>query len=77
MAATVLPDQGLVGRLATALGTTATELLPEAASPETLKVLRDQARHLFDQLLESGGKESFQVLNPLLALLVESASKRD
>ncbi len=70
------PGIDLVARLAVALGTTAGELLPAAVPPETAEVLREQAERLFDQLRQVGDREAFQVLNPLLALLVESARKR-
>jgi hypothetical protein len=49
------------------------ELLPSAAPPEPLTVLREQAERLFGALLEKGDREAFLRLNPLLALLVEAA----
>jgi hypothetical protein len=39
-------------------------------------VLREQAERLFAALLEKGDREGFLRLNPILALLVEAASKR-
>jgi hypothetical protein len=51
-------------------------LLPSAAPPEPLPVLREQAVRLFGALLEKGDREAFLWLNPLLAPLVEAASKR-
>ena len=71
------PGIDLVGRLAGALGMTVAELLPAESSPETLEVLRGQAQQLFGLLLAAGGRETYMVLNPLLSLLLESASKRD
>jgi transcriptional regulator with XRE-family HTH domain len=44
------PGIDLVARLARALGTTSHDLLPAGAPPETIAVLRDQARGLFDAL---------------------------
>src|SRR3954469_16304319 len=40
----VSPGIDLVARLAKALGTTTTDLLPETASPDTTAILRDRAR---------------------------------
>jgi transcriptional regulator with XRE-family HTH domain len=70
------PGIDLVARLAKALGTTTHDLLPASAPPETLTVLRDRAKELFDSLLEAADRETLLMLNPLLARLLESAGKR-
>jgi transcriptional regulator with XRE-family HTH domain len=70
------PGIDLVTRLARALGTTTHDLLPQAAPPDTLAVLRDQARRLFESLLAAADRETLLMLNPLLARLAESAGKR-
>jgi transcriptional regulator with XRE-family HTH domain len=70
------PGIDLVERLATALGTTVHDLLPATAAPDTQVVLRDQARKLFDGLLESADRETLLMLNPLLARLGESPTRR-
>src|SRR4051794_17492693 len=67
------PGIDLVDRLANALGTTAADLLPSARPPDHKTVLQKQAKQLFEQLLHVGECETFQVLNPFLALLLESA----
>ncbi len=69
------PGIDLVARLAQALGTTTHDLMPEAAPSDTMAVLRDQARKLFEALLTSADRETLLMLNPLLARLVE-VSKR-
>jgi transcriptional regulator with XRE-family HTH domain len=74
--AEIAPGIDLVDRLARALGAAPAELLPSGAPPEPLPVLREQAERLFGALLEKGDREAFLRLNPLLALLVEAASKR-
>jgi hypothetical protein len=51
------PD--LVDRLARALGAAVGDLLPAAAPPEPLPVLREQAERLFGTLLEKGDRETF------------------
>lgn len=56
-------------RLASALGTTVADLLPTTASPETLPILRDQARALFEFLLRTADRETLLMPNPLLARL--------
>ena len=63
-------------RLAKALGTTAAELLPETASPDTLPILREQARALFEALIKTADRETFLMLNPLLIRLNESPNQR-
>jgi transcriptional regulator with XRE-family HTH domain len=70
------PGIDLVARLATALGTTATDLLPTTVPPDPLPVLKEQASQLLAALLNVGDSETFQQLNPFLALLVEASGKR-
>jgi transcriptional regulator with XRE-family HTH domain len=69
------PGIDLVDRLARALGTTAADLLPASAPPETDEVLRQQARRLFDALLSAADRETLLLLNPLLALLNEAQAR--
>ncbi len=69
------PGIDLVARLARALGTTTHDLMPETAPPDTLAVLRDQARRLFDALLAAADRETLLMLNPLLARLAEAAER--
>jgi transcriptional regulator with XRE-family HTH domain len=69
------PGIDLVGRLASALGATAAELLPAAEAPDTLAMLRSQARGLFDELLAGADRETLLMLTPLLARLVEGLSR--
>ena len=70
------PGIDLVDRLANALGTTAADLLPTTAPLDTLAVLNAQAKRLFDAVLQSADRETFLMLNPLLARLAESSAKR-
>jgi transcriptional regulator with XRE-family HTH domain len=74
--AAVSPGIDLVARLAKALGTTAQDLLPTAASPDTLAVLRDRARVLFEALLVAADRETLILLNPLLAQLTAASERR-
>jgi hypothetical protein len=64
-----------VDRLAAALGAAVTDLLPATRSPDTLAVLQQQAKRLFDSLLQGADKELLLMLNPLLARLVESTGR--
>jgi transcriptional regulator with XRE-family HTH domain len=68
------PGVDLVDRLARALGATSADLLPTQPPPDTLAVLKGQARALFDTVLQSADRETLLVLNPLLRLMV--AEKR-
>ena len=69
------PGIDLVDRLATALGTSMTDLLPTTASPDTQAALRDQARRLAEALVQAADKETLTMLCPLLARLVESTNR--
>jgi transcriptional regulator with XRE-family HTH domain len=69
------PGIDLVARLARALGTTTHDLLPTTAPPDTLAFLRQQARSLFDGLLQSADRETLLMLVPLLARLGESPTR--
>lgn len=69
------PGIDLVDRLASALGTTAVDLLPATTSPDTLAVLRDQAKQLFSALVQAADREGLQMLCPLLARLNESMNR--
>jgi transcriptional regulator with XRE-family HTH domain len=69
------PGIDLVDRLATALGTTAADLLPATETPDTLAVLRGQAKNLFETILQSGDRDTFLALNPFLAKLAESSAR--
>jgi transcriptional regulator with XRE-family HTH domain len=67
------PGIDLVARLAVALGTTSHDLLPVAAPADTVAILRDQARRLFDALVGEADREMLLMLNQLLARLGEVA----
>lgn len=49
--------------------------LPTSASPDTQAVLRDQAKRLFEALVQAADRETLLMLNPLLARLVESTNR--
>ncbi len=70
------PGIDLLDRLATALGTTAADLLPASEPPDSLPVLRDQARKLFEKIMVEGDRETLLLLNPLLNRLLESPTRR-
>ena len=53
------------------LGTTAADLLPSEDVPDTVGVMREQARALFERLVEVADRETLAMLNPLLARLIE------
>ena len=66
------PGIDLVDRLASALGTTVADLLPAAEPPDTEALLQQQARRLFDALLAEADRDTYLMLNPLLARLIEA-----
>ncbi|WP_088253223.1 helix-turn-helix domain-containing protein [Fimbriiglobus ruber] len=61
------PGIDLVERLATALGTTSTDLLPTTAPADPQTVLREQAHRLLDRLVQD--QEALTFLVPLMARL--------
>ena len=65
------PGIDLVDRLARALGTTSADLLPTMAPADTLGVLRERARSLFEGLMKKADRETLLLLNPLLRLLAD------
>ncbi|MCE9561786.1 MAG: helix-turn-helix domain-containing protein [Planctomycetes bacterium] len=69
------PGIDLVERLAVALGTTTHDLLPLTAPPDTLALLQEQAKSLFERLLKATDREGLMMLNPLLARLLEAAER--
>jgi transcriptional regulator with XRE-family HTH domain len=69
------PGIDLADRLAKALATTVADLLPTTALPDTLAVLQDQARRLFESLVQAADREALQMLCPLLARLNESMNR--
>lgn len=65
------PGIDLVARLAAALSTTAGDLLPATPAPETNSFMKDQAKRLFEELLQKGDRETLSLLCPLLRLLMD------
>jgi len=73
---TAAPGIDLVSRLAAALGTTVHDLLPVGEPPDSLTMLRDRAKALLDDLLQSADEPTLTMLCPLLARLGESPTRR-
>jgi transcriptional regulator with XRE-family HTH domain len=63
------PGIDMVDRLAVALGTSVTALLPATEPPQTADILRERARMLFERLVEGADQDTLVMLNPLLARL--------
>lgn len=74
--ASTAPGIDLLTRLAAALGTTAHDLLPLGPPPDSVATLRDRAKALFDDLLQSADEPTLTMLCPLLARLGESPTRR-
>jgi transcriptional regulator with XRE-family HTH domain len=70
------PGIDLVAKVAAALGVGIAELLPDELAADPTAVAREQAQKLFTALLKTADPQTFALLNPFLALLVESAGKR-
>jgi transcriptional regulator with XRE-family HTH domain len=72
----VSPGLDVLDRLAKALGTTAADLLPAVEPPDTEAAMREQSRKLFESLLGVADGETFSMLNPLLARLLDAERRR-
>ena len=70
------PGIDLVEKLATALGVAFADLIPSPQPADPSAVAREQAQDLFGTLMRAADPQTFALLNPLLALLVESSGKR-
>ncbi|MGH7138723.1 MAG: helix-turn-helix domain-containing protein [Pirellulales bacterium] len=70
------PGIDLLSRLADALGTTAHDLLPLGDQPDSLGILRDRAKALFEDLMQFADEPTLTMLCPLLARLRESPTRR-
>lgn len=69
------PGIDLVERLSKALGVPMSALLPEGGvDPE--EVFRSRAKEMFDNILKLGNRDTFVVLNPLLAFVLESIRRK-
>lgn len=70
------PGIDLAEKLATALGVGIADLIPDVTPEDAREVAREQAEKLFAALLKAADQQTFALLNPFLALLVDSAAKR-
>jgi transcriptional regulator with XRE-family HTH domain len=70
------PGIDLVDRLAKALETSVTDLLPAAAPPETLASLREQAKMLLDDLVQAADRDVLLAVKSVLSLFRELSTKR-
>lgn len=70
------PGVDLADRLAKALGTTLSDLLPASQPPNDVPMLQLQARQLLESLLQSTDRETLLMLVPLLARLNESPTRK-
>src|SRR5438128_2584308 len=74
-AAGAAPGIDLVARLAAALKVAVTDLLPTTPPPDDLDAFRDQARRLFEGLVNSQDRLTLSLLTQLLARLVETTDR--
>ena len=73
--AKVAPGIDLVARLAKALGTSISDLLPEAEPQDPLPLLREQVVKLAETM-KAADKDTLLMLVPLLARLLESPTRK-
>jgi transcriptional regulator with XRE-family HTH domain len=71
------PGIDLVEKLARALGATAADMLPAAETPDPGAVLREQARRLFDALVQTEDQATLSLLTQILARLTQTTSIGD
>jgi transcriptional regulator with XRE-family HTH domain len=70
------PGIDLVVKLALALGAQVADLIPSAPEADRAAVSREQAQSLFSNLMKVADPQTFALLNPFLAMLLESSGKR-
>jgi transcriptional regulator with XRE-family HTH domain len=76
-AGTSAPGIDLVARLAAALGTNMSDLLPEAApAQDQLEVMQTRARAIFESLISIADRDTLALLNPFMARLMEAPRRR-
>lgn len=63
------PGIDLVAHLAAALGVAPPDLLPAPSPPDPVGVLQAQVRRLAEGIVQSGDRETLELLAPLLARL--------
>ncbi len=75
---TIAPGIDLVARVANALGCSLGELLPLAAAPErnSRDVVTEQAKRLFDSVLESRDPSFIFLLAQILSMLAEAVERQ-
>ena len=73
--ARVAPGIDLVARLAKALGTSISDLLPEAETQDPLPLLKEQAQKL-TETMKAADRDTLLMLVPLLTRLLESPTRR-
>ncbi len=71
------PGVDLVAKLASALGCKIAELLPDEDEPDAAAVLRDRARTLFDELVETDDQAALSLLVQFMSRLSQTASSDD
>jgi transcriptional regulator with XRE-family HTH domain len=69
------PGIDLVARLCQALGVVIADLVPLAAPPDDLAVVRQQAKRLFDSLIRTDDRAALLLLTQVLARLSEAANR--
>jgi transcriptional regulator with XRE-family HTH domain len=74
--AKVAPGIDLVDRLAKALETPISDLLPPPSPPETPAELQKKAKRLLDEVCQGADRDVLLAVNSLLALLRELSTKR-
>jgi transcriptional regulator with XRE-family HTH domain len=74
--AKVAPGIDLVDRLAKAMQTTATDLLPAATTVETLEDLKDQAKRLLEDVLQEADRDILLTVRSVLSQLRELSTRR-
>lgn len=70
------PGLDLIDRLARALGTTVTGMLPMTGSPDDAEAHRERVRKLFEGLVSEAGPNTLAVLEGLLTRLSEAATSK-
>jgi transcriptional regulator with XRE-family HTH domain len=72
----VAPGIDLAERIAESIAVPLAELLPSKEVPDPMPQLKEQARKLLESLIRHGDAQAFTQLNPIMSLILESATRR-
>jgi len=72
----IAPGIDLVERIAKGMEIAVNDLLPGKGEPNPLPLLHEQAQKMLGSLIRTGDVDAFTRLNPIMSMILESATRR-